>query len=264
LAGSALAKAADQFRAADVTLWGVVALTCWAAAIFLGNVSGLVPVNILAGLHASRLEGGTINQLRMQVADIASESDRMRRENNLLLRRLDLQQQSQGDVARRVGALEVSLPNIVERLPEAASIDNSLTASIASGTTVSFDADGGSVTVEQKPLVAIQAGALFKGEQAEAAPLILPDGTTYAVALGFPIAPDDGEVQWQSLMAKVGTLLIGLQPVLAAAPGSDGVMIVAGPLETKSQAAELCGRLDKVGIPCEPASFEGDPLPLLN
>jgi hypothetical protein len=40
--------------------------------------------------------------------------------------------------------------------------------------------------------------------------------------------------------------------------------MVAGPLETKSQAAELCGRLDKVGIPCKPARFKGDPLPLLN
>lgn len=263
-----MAKATDQFRAADVTLWAVIALSCWAAAIFLGNVSSLVPSNILAGLHASRLDGGTVNQLRQQVADIASENDRMRRENNLLLQRMDLQQQAQGDVTRRVGALEVSLPSIAERVPETATIDNSMTASVTSGKSISFDTDGGSVTVEQKPLIAIEAGARMAAQQAaaeeEEAPLILPDGSNYAVALGFPIAPDDGEVQWQSLMAKVGTLLIGLQPVLAEAKGSDGVMLVAGPLDTKSQAAELCGRLDKVGIPCEPAAFKGEPLPLLN
>lgn len=259
-----MAKATDQFRAADVTLWAVIALSCWAAAIFLGNVSGLVPTNVLAGLHASRLEGGTINQLRMQVADIASENDRMRRENNVLLQRLDLQQQAQGDVTRRVGALEVSLPTLAERLPETAAIDNSMTASVTSGKAMTFDADGGSVTVEQKPLIAIEAGARIADQLAEAAPPIVPDGSAYAVAMGFPIAPDDGEVQWQSLMAKVGTLLIGLQPVLADVEGSDGVVLLAGPLETRSQAAELCGRLDKVGIPCEPTAFKGEPLPLLN
>jgi hypothetical protein len=259
----ALAKAADQFRAADVTLWGIIAMGCWAAAIFLGNVSALVPANVLAGLHASRLDGGTVNQLRVQVAAIASENDRMRRENNLLIRRLDMQQQTQGDVARRVGALEVSLPNIVERLPETASIDNSATASIASGTLLSFDADGGSVTVERKPLIAIQSGGRPRTAET-AAPAVAYDGSAMGVALGFPIEAGDGEVHWQNLLGKVGTLLIGLQPVLAEAPGITGMLVIAGPLETASQAAELCGRLDKVGIPCEPTAFKGEPLPLLN
>jgi hypothetical protein len=258
-----LAKAADQFRTADVTVWAVIALSCWAAAIFLGNVSALVPANVMAGLHASRLEGGTIGQLRGQVASIAAENDRMRRENNLLIRRLDIQQEAQGEVTRRVGALEISLPNIVERLPETATIDNSATASIAGGTALSFDTEGGSVSVVQKPLIALQSGIRPRADEA-ALPPVAYDGTSVGVALGFPIDAGDGEVQWQNLLAKVGTLLIGLQPVLGDAPGSDGMLVIAGPLETKSQAAELCGRLDRVGIPCEPTAFKGEPLPLLN
>lgn len=247
----------------DVTVWGVVAMSCWAGAIFLGNVSALVPANVLAGLHASRLDGGTVGQLRSQVADIAGENDRMRRENNLLIRRLDMQQQAQGEFVRRVGALEVSLPNIVERLPENATIDNSATASIINGTALSFDVAGGSVSVEQKPLIAFQSGARPRPNDTAALQPVA-DGSAVGVALGFPIEAGDGEVQWQNLLAKVGTLLIGLQPVLAEAPGSDGMVVVAGPLDTTSQAAELCGRLDNVGIPCEPTSFKGDLLPLLN
>jgi hypothetical protein len=256
-----LARAADQFRSSDVTVWGVAALCCWAFAILAANVSALIPGNVLAGLHASRLDGGTVNQLRMQVAEIDAESERLRRENALLLQRFDMQIQAQGDVTRRVGALEVSLPKIVERLPETASIDNSVTASIVDGTAMSFETEGGSVTVEQKPLIAVRPNTGGDGVETAA---VVPDGSSYGVALGFPVAPEDGEAQWQEMMAKVGTLLIGLAPVLAEVDGSDGVMIVAGPIVTGAQAAELCERLERVGIPCAPAPFKGAPLPLLN
>jgi len=40
--------------------------------------------------------------------------------------------------------------------------------------------------------------------------------------------------------------------------------MIAGPLPSETQAAELCGRLDRVGIPCEPVPFKGEPLPMLN
>ena len=90
------------------------------------------------------------------------------------------------------------------------------------------------------------------------------DGSAYGIALGFPIEEADGDVQWQGMMAKVGTLLIGLWPVLADVEGSDGKMVIAGPIASQSQAAELCGRLVKVGIPCEPTPFKGSPLPMLN
>src|SRR5690606_21865100 len=138
---------------------------------------------------------------------------------------------------RRVGALEVSLPQIVERLPETAVIDNAATASITDGQAVSYETEGGSVTVEQKPLLAIRSG---KPAQMEAAAEPLrADGSSFGIALGFPFAAEDAEAEWQDLMARGGTLLIGLEPVLTAAAEGEGVVIVAGPIAAESQAAAL-------------------------
>jgi hypothetical protein len=90
------------------------------------------------------------------------------------------------------------------------------------------------------------------------------DASAFGLALGFPISPDDAEAQWQSLAAKVGTLLLGLAPLLQDVDGEDGKIIVAGPVTDRAQAEQLCIRMDRVGIPCEPKPFQGEPLPLLN
>ena len=255
-----MAKAADQFRSSDVTIWGVVALVCWGFAVLAANASGLVPASAFAALHASRLDGGTLNQVRMQVADLQAEAVRMRRENNLLLQRFDLAEQGRSEVTRRVGALEVSVPQIIERLPGAMSIDSSVTASILEGNQQTFDAEGGSVTVEQRPLVAIRPQAAAPAK-AKPAPV---SSDTIGIAVGFPVATEDAEAQWQALLAKVGTLLLGLWPVLAETEDGSGRLVVAGPLPSRAQASELCGRMSQVGIPCEIVPFVGEPLPLLN
>jgi hypothetical protein len=259
-----VAKAADQFRSSDVTLWAVIALCCWTAAVALVNISALIPADVLGALHASRLDGGTVNQLRERVAAIQSESDRLRRENNLLLQRLARAEEARGEVARRVGALETSLPRLAERVPETATIDNSATASIAEGTAMTFAAEGGSVSVTHKPLMAIEGGAAAAAAIRVIEPEgeVLLDGSQFGVALGFPVAESD--LLWQDLTAKVGTLLVGLWPVTADAEAGDGRIVIAGPLPSETQAAELCDRLDRVGIPCEPVPFKGEPLPMLN
>jgi len=257
-----VAKAADQFRSTDITRWGIVALSCWGAAVLLANVSGLVPADIFGFLHASRLESATLAQVRAEVATLRTETDRVRQENTILVQRLDLAERARSEVTQRVGALEVSLPQIVERIPEPIAIDRSVTASIVGGNAVSFDADGGSVRVEQKPLVAIEPRPAEQADASEPAPAA--DGSRYGVALGFPVMADDAEALWQEMLAKVGTLLVGTWPVLGDVDGSDGQQLVAGPVGSASQAAELCGRMDRVGIPCEPTRFEGDPLPILN
>lgn len=255
-----MARAADQFRSSDLTVWGIVALVSWAAAILAANVSGLLPASVFAALHASRLEGGTVNQVRAQLVTLEAETARMRRENNLLLQRLDLAEQARTQVTQRVGALEKSLPQLLERMPEAVPIDNSVTASILDGRPLSFDTDGGSVRVEQRPLVAIRPQAALPSATDPA-----PASTdTIGVALGFPVDPADAESQWQAYLSKVGTLLIGLWPVLASAEGADGKQVIAGPLSSRAQAGELCARMDQVGIPCEIVPFVGEPLPLLN
>lgn len=260
-----MAKAADQVRASDVTLWGVIALACWGFAVLSANLSGLLPASVLGALHASRLEGGTINQLRSQVAEIEMESQRMRRENNLLLQRFSLAEQANGEVTRRVGALEVSVPELLDQQLRGPEIDRAMTGSIGDGEVLSFETEGGSVSVRHKPLM--PAGipkpatmGLAEGQPADP----LSDPAAFGLALGFPVAAADAEVQWQSLAAKVGTLLLGMAPLLAAVDGSQARQIIVGPLTSRTEAEELCSRMDRVGIPCEPAPFVGSSLPLLN
>lgn len=257
-----MAKASEHFRASDVTLWGIVALSCWGAAVLLANVSAIVPTSVFAGLHASRLEGGTVGQIRTQLVALAEETKRMRSENNLLLQRFDRAEAATREATQRIGALEVSLPATLETRTGGTSvgIDRMPTASIGDENAVSFDADGGSVSVVQKPLVT--DNALDNLTTPEAAPVANADA--FGLALGFPVREEDAEAQWQSLSAKVGTLLLGLAPLLQDIDGEDGKRIVAGPVTDRAQAEQLCIRMDRVGIPCEPQPFSGEPLPLLN
>ncbi len=242
-------------------MWGIIALCCWGGAVLLANVSAIVPSIVFAGLHASRLDGATVAQLRVQVATLGDEAKRMRAENNLLLQRFDRAEETNKDAVRRIGALEVSMPNAMETRTGSTNpgIDRMPTASIG-GNAISFDAEGGSVSVVRKPLLR-DAPAV---EQMPAAVGPTADSSAFGLALGFPIAPDDAEAQWQSLAAKVGTLLLGLAPLLQDVDGGDSKMIVAGPVTDRAQAEQLCVRMDRVGIPCEPKPFQGEPLPLLN
>jgi hypothetical protein len=258
-----LAKASEQFRASDVTLWGIIALCCWGGAVLLANVSALVPNSVFSALHASRLDGSTVAQLRTQVATLSEEAKRMRSENNLLLQRFDRTEEASKETVRRLGALEVSLPAAMETRSGSAGpgIDRMPTASIGGeGNAVSFDAEGGSVSVVQKPMVQDAPRTNTSSD----APAPQADANAFGLALGFPIAADDAEAQWQSLAAKVGTLLLGLAPLLQDVEGGDDKMIVAGPVTDRAQAEQLCVRMDRVGIPCKPTPFQGEPLPLLN
>ncbi|HEV7278049.1 MAG TPA: hypothetical protein VGN80_17350 [Devosiaceae bacterium] len=257
-----MAKASDQFRPSDVTFWGVVALVCCGAAVLSANVAAVVPTGIFAGLHASRADGSTLSQLRAQVVDLAEESVRMRRENNMLLQRFTLAEQARNEVTRRVGALEVSLPELLESQPAKTVIDRSFTASIVEEPTQSFEAEGGSVAVQQKPMLPRTQPAIPVPELSVVAPPATADA--YAIALGFPVAEDEAEGRWQELSARVGTLLLGLAPLLQDAGDGAGSRLVAGPLDTSNQADALCGRLDLVGIPCQTVPYTGEPLPLLN
>lgn len=254
-----MAKASDQFRPSDVTFWGVTALFCWGAAVLSANLAAVVPTGFFAGLHVSRADGATMSQLRSEVADLAEESVRMRRENNVLLQRFTLAEQARSEVTRRVGALEVSLPALLEERP--AGIDRSVTASINEQPMEMFEADGGSVAVQQKPLLPHTAPATTGPEVSAAAPAA--DAGAFGIAIGFPVAAPEAEGQWQEYSARVGTLLLGLAPLLQEG-GDEGSRLVAGPLDAASQADALCGRLDLVGIPCRTVRFTGEPLPLLD
>ena len=253
----------------DVTLWGITALGIWAVAILGANLSGLIPASVYGALHASRLEGSTLNQLRTQVATLEEETSKMQRENTQLLQRFSMNEEAAGVVTQRVGALEVSVPKLLERAAQArppATIDTTTTGSITQGKTLTFETDGGTVSVQQRPLLPGSNEVQLKAVPlASPMPLtIAPDGSAPGIALGFPVQPDTAEAQWQELLAQVGTMLVGLSPVLADKDGTDGKIIIAGPMVDRASAIELCARLDRAGVPCEPTTYAGQPVPLLN
>ena len=94
-------------------------------------------------------------------------------------------------------------------------------------------------------------------------PLAPPTPSTgaFGIALGPPIAPEGAGVAWQSLNSRIGTLLLGLSPLIADAEGNIGKRMVAGPLATEQEASQLCGRIAKVGIACATVGYVGEALP---
>lgn len=259
-------KAADQFRSADVTKWGITALAIWAFAVLSANLTGLVPPGVLASLHASRVEGATMNQLRTQVVALQDESARAKRANEELLARFNMNEDSTTSITKRVGALEVSIPKLVEQQLASVQqpVDPTNTGSIDKP--ITFEVDGGTVEVRQIPMTPGSSDVTFKAVPFAAAmpEEIAPNGTTMGIGLGFPIKPDEAEPAWQEMLADAGTMLMGLKPVLAAADGTTNKLIIAGPITDKASALDLCKRLDKQGIPCQALPYAGDPLPMLN
>lgn len=257
-------------------MWGIVALVMGALAILTGSISGLVPDNVLAGLHASRLQGANINQMRTEISNIEDEQARLRDSNSQLSARFGMAEQNAGAVTRRVGALEISVPKLLEAIPPGSDIDRSITTGAIgtpqtpAGKTVTFDAEGGSVSVTQKPLpmdAVPPATAIVAPTQSipampsQAVPVATADPSAFGVALGEPVLATAARAQWANLEGKVGTLLLGLAPLLTNDPSTAGTRLVAGPVNSLAQAQSLCGNFDRVGISCTPLPFIGTPLP---
>jgi hypothetical protein len=251
-----LARAIDQFRASDVTVWGIVALCCGGLAVLSANVSAVIPQGMLAGLHASRLEGGSLNQLRAQLANLDDETTELRRQTVALEGRLNLSERSDGEVARRVGALEISIPNLLERVPPGGIDTSAITAAIPEGESQTFDTEGGSVTVETQSMLALPATKPVEQPMPEIASVHTPkpDPDAFALAIGPLVSRETAPEVWDELNGIIGTLLIGLAPLI------EGDRIVAGPIRYRSDAVALCTRMALVGIPCTPVTFTGDPL----
>jgi hypothetical protein len=249
-----LARANDQFRQSDVTFWGIFAICCGGLALLSVTLSMLIPPNVLGGLHTSRLEGATVNQLRSQVASLETAIGDLRRENDTLITRFALAEAQGNTVAQRLGAVEVAIPNFVESGIGNGIDTSAVTASIGPDTSVTTEVEGGAVTIDQGPMVPVQP----MPRVAIAPPRA--DGDAYGVVLGIATDAYGAPAAWASIEAKVGTLLIGLTPVLADDAGGTGKHLVAGPLASFAAARDLCGHLAPVGIPCRPAPFAGTPL----
>ena len=258
-----MAKASEQFRQSDVTVWGIVALVFGATAVFGANVSALVPQGILAGLHKTRIEGASIEQLRMDVVGLNEESARLRRENNVLVTRFALQEQAGNEVTQRVGALEVTLPKLIEALPDTAEIDrSSLTGSLGEGETLTYEADGGSVAIRRQPLeqTSQPTDQPMPAAVAGTTGIATPDEAAFGIAVGPSVSFDNAATAWNDLSIKLGPLLFGLSPLLVDEAESDEKRIVVGPITQLSEATALCARLERVSISCMPMPFGGTPL----
>lgn len=260
-----MAKASEQFRQSDVTLWGVVALVCGGLAILGANISAVIPQNVLGMLHQPRVASASLETLRQQVADLQEEALKLRRETVALSTRSSLQERSGTEVVRRVAALEVSMPKLLEALPSDALVDRTnVTASVGENGQQTFEADGGSVAVRQMPMPGF--GTVITPDQPLPAPvtstaaLATPQSQAYGLTIGAPVAEGQVDALWTDLTVKLGPLLFGLAPIVA--DDSTGAMkrIVVGPIQELSEARVLCERFERVSIACTPSSYSGTPL----
>jgi hypothetical protein len=243
-----------------VTTWGIVALVLAGIAVMGANVSALMPQSLLAGLHKTRIGGASLEQLRGQVADLREETQRLKRENSVLAARFALEEQHGNEVTRRVGALEVSLPQLLEALPGQVRIDRSNTAAIG-GASLVYDTDGGSVAIRQQPMAEVKPL-----DQPLPAPVqqvdmaTAPNQASYGIALGPSTSAELAPEAWRDLSMKLGPLLFGLAPMLADESDSDEKRIIVGPITQLSEASALCARLERMSISCLPMPFTGKPL----
>jgi len=274
--GAKLTDYQDPVRQSDVTFWGVVALFFGAIAVLGANLSAIFPENLTAGLHSTRVDGGSLNHLRSQVAELQAETARMRTENDRLMTKLTLAEQDQGAVTRRVGALESTLPNLISANPDGTGIDlSAITSSIDNPDGEEVPAEGGTVLVEQTPLnqdqpMEPEAASYSAGVPPQPLPVVpgkdvspptLKHEASYGIAIGPQVTVKDAYLAWKDITNKVGPLLLGLGPLLSGNAGAEQQRLVAGPITDQAHAEELCQRMERVGISCLTVPYVGRALP---
>lgn len=262
----------ERYSQSDVSFWGIMAIACVAVGVGGVALSGFIPENVVAGLHATRLEGGTLNALRAEVGGLRTRIDRVVAENDRLTTQISLAEQDQGSVTQRVAALENSLPVLLEQLPNNPGVDlGAVTASTETNENLR-PVEGGSVSVSTSPLFPNQAMPAKPAEQtskdtkaikeaSRARPNLTAIGANgFGVSLGPPLAIEDAAAAWRQTHDKVGALLLGMTPALANAEGGK-FRLVAGPLDNVQSAQQLCTRLVRSGVGCRPVSYSGYALP---
>ena len=269
-----LAQYKEQVQQSDVTLWGAAALIIGAVAVLSANLSGFLPASFVAGLHSTRMEGGSLNNIRSQVALLQAETIKIRNEYSRLATQMTLAEQGRGQVTRRVGALESTLPVILQAIPPGVGIDSSVFTSSFDGSSeaTSFEAEGGSVTVSRTPLdpptdqngtiapPQVEMPAILEGESTiNTAPVATT--SDFGIAIGPEITQLDAFVTWKDIISRVGTLLLGLEPILSEQQSNGSQRLIAGPVGNYAEAEQLCIRLLRVGISCLPTPYSGHAMP---
>lgn len=255
--------------------WGGGAIAAFALAVLAGNFSAFLPETALTGLHATRLDGGNLTLLKTEVERLRADLARADRTDALLDTRIALIEDNRTNTARRIGALEASVPMLLEALPYDADIDYALlTASIGEAETI--PAQGGEATVRQSPLF-MGDGTTPPGAPVETAsrpvqamPAALdaaaPDASAaeaFGLALGAAVPPERAWDSWLAIAEEVGSLLIGLRPVLAPDENGDGASrLIAGPIAGYAQAIQLCAAISSQDVACQTTTFEGTAITL--
>jgi hypothetical protein len=260
-----LARRSEHFRTSDVTFWGVGALAAWGIAILVAGASALLPNGLLTGLHTSLRGSASIGQLQAQIADLQARAQELKADTAVLMQRMALGEQASGDTARRLGALEVSVPQLIEAVNNRTPAADSTIVTGGIGTPAAptaLSADGGTISYTTTPLVTETAPA-DSGLQPMPSALqrATPNANVFAVALGPAVLESEGNAAWKGMNDRAGTLLLGLTPLLAPIEGAPGRRLVAGPLLTQADAQALCGGFAKMGIACSTVPFLGSPVP---
>jgi hypothetical protein len=256
-------KVTEARSTGEIAVWGIIALSAWALAVLAANLGSLVPPPVYAALHASRADGGTVNQLRASVQTLEAESGRLRVQNTQLSQRLSLSEDSAMDLLKRVAAVEGSLPRIVETQSRlSGNVDGTLTSAIDGRTVQTFEAEGGSVAVETVPMVL--AAPKAQGNLPMPAPLTAAaadptpaDGSATGLALDGFLLPNEAMAHWVNLQGSVGTMLVGLTPLLSDPDAKGRIRIIAGPVMDASVAGDLCKRLGQRNVSCEAVPYKG-------
>ena len=254
----------------EVSRWGVAALICGATAIFCANVAAFLAPQTLNSLHATRLQGASLNQMRGQLVALADENARIASEYRALQSRFNLMDDNSGATIRRLAAVENSLPLLIESLPIDSDIDRSLlTASIAEAGGEVYEVEGGTIRIKHSPLfddiaqdvpdqpmppaLATEAPRAGSGPGA-------PDLAMQGIAVGQLIAPPEADAAYAAILERAGVLLLGTAPLLARNEQGEA-QIVIGPLPSPTSAQALCVRLARLDLACSPTLYEGEDWP---
>lgn len=217
-----------------------------------------------------------MSNLRAQIAELRTETVRMRNENDRLSTQIKLAEQGQGEVNRRVGALETSLPIMMEEKNRGNDIDQlAVTSAIEQNTNAEIrPTEGGSVAVTQTPIEAgadpdamspttqneMPAPLAIKTEAERPSRIVVTVPEAFGVALGPQVSMAEASPAWIDITRKVGPLFLGLGPILSEDSEAELHKLIAGPIDDYAQAQQLCRRVVRIGISCLPVPFAGNAL----
>jgi hypothetical protein len=266
----------EKYRQSDVNFWGVIAIACVGVAFAASNLSAMLPNQWLSGLHSTRQGGGSFSELQSQVASLREESTRLRTEGGRISTILKLGDSQQKDATKRIGALENSIPILLEQIPLGPNIDSAtVTGSVNDQTSPVRQVQGGAVAVTTSPLDGGEVKQKVPAKiSAVASPVMLADTaetatsaglrplTTefFGLAMGDSVDLQDAYLYWREIHNNVGALLLGLDPVLSDNQNGE-FHLVAGPVNTVADAESLCALILRNGLQCLPVPYSGYELP---